>query len=864
MGISQQRKDEVQRKRKDNKLKPTFAPGQGDTNMRQSGGNMNSPLGGGGNSPFGGGGNQPSQGNSPFGGGGNQPNQGSSPFGANKTPQVNSPFGNQPPQGNSPFGNQPPQSNSPFGGNQLPQGNSPFGGGNKPPMAGGFGSTQQPNMLPNQGQNPQDSQLSTEDKLGKVLETSGKASLSFFKELASSLKVSTILDYKRGLNNTFISSSSLGGLSIVLGLFKHSIFNITLACVCTAGLALGANFIIVRSPKYKELTQLEPEVEPEPASTSPFGSQQNNQNLDLFDEPPKTTSQFGGTSIPDNDEDEDGDIDDFDSVDFDDEDDEEEDDLFDDDFEDDEEEDEPKKPTPKSDWKTSLPTASVAVTPIIEGDPEKALSALENMDKDMVSRQFIYESMLSACQKITPDYTSKKVIDDSSDKFNTMDAMFSDIFTVLGIPDDDIKNLNKYTETLLVDYLEVERSPKKYKLEDFDQELTQMLRKGYDGQGGDSRMFSKSEFIGKKMITRIFKGVAPMISIGDVLKNNQDFYLDTSKGIPLIIGINDEGKDVKLDLEEAESILISGKPRSGKSFTVRSILSQMVFFNSPDKISLYFGDVKGASSDYFNLNLPHVRAFESKPLDILNMMEKLVYKEANRRSKAFEDAGVIKIKDYHDKYPERTDMPYIYLVLDEMVGLASELKKMTAEGDNNTPKYQAIYFGYLEKLVTQLPAYGIRLLAIPHRITNNIIPKTASDNMMFKMAVAADEELLKETLNVTQKKFGYRATNKGDLSVLTSIISPEPFYCRSVVPAQSTSTSDKFFDFQANFWNKLTVSDNPEDKESTPLKSLPTSARGTSFDYSSENQVSSTKKYNSNLDLTDENGESGVSFDDLF
>ena len=98
MGISQQRKDEVQRKRKDNKLKPTFAPGQGDTNMRQSGGNMNSPLGGGGNSPFGGGGNQPSQGNSPFGGGGNQPNQGSSPFGANKTPQVNSPFGNQPPQ----------------------------------------------------------------------------------------------------------------------------------------------------------------------------------------------------------------------------------------------------------------------------------------------------------------------------------------------------------------------------------------------------------------------------------------------------------------------------------------------------------------------------------------------------------------------------------------------------------------------------------------------------------------------------------------------------------------------------------------------------------------------------------------------
>lgn len=824
MGISQERKDEVQRLREDKKINPDFAPGQGDSDME----NNQKP------SPFG-------QKPSPFGQQNTQNQNQQSPFG-----QKPSPFGQQSgqqPQGGSPFGQQ---------GTNNPQGTgSPFG--QKPPMSGGFNSTQ-PNMLPNQGQQLNQQPVSSEEKFEKMLVAGGTASANFFKEFANSLKLSNSLDYKRGLNNTFIASLVVGSLCLVFGIFNHSIFPIAIGGGITAGFSLVGNYFITHSKKYlKDLEEKEgvsisnTDPEPQPIQNSPFNT--------VKDDTPNIFSD---------DEEEDDDFDNFDD-DFDDSeelfDDEEDDlDLFDDDFDD--EEDEPVK-----DWKSTLPTGGTTSkdSNIIMGDPSKALDKLNEVDSKMVSRQFIYESMSSASQKITPDYKKRVNISENSDKFNTMDAIFSDIFEVLGLDEEDINNLSKYTETLIVDYLEVERSNKKYKIEDFDKELTQILQKGYDGQGGDLRMFSKSEFIGKKMVTKIFKGLTPMISIGDVLINNKDFYLDTDNGIPIIIGINAEGEEVKIDLEDAESIIISGKPRSGKSFTVRQVLSQVLYFNSPDKVHLYMSDVKGAASDYFSFkdSLPHVQKFVSSSMDTMKMLESLVYTEAERRAKKFEDAGVIKIKDYHERYPDRTDMPYIYVVIDEMVGLANDLREKTVSGGKDSPNYINTYFGYLEKLVTQLPAYGIRLLAVPHRVTNKFIPKTASDNMMFKMAVAADEELLKETLNVTQKRFGYKATSKGDLSILTSLVSPDPFYCRSIVPARTTQESDEFFEFQSKFWNKLSrgTSDKEEDKP-MPVKEI------NNFDYTRKTNSTNSSKTKSKggykLDLTDTDGNNGIDFDDLF
>lgn len=773
MPLDQEHLDAVRKDREDKKLKPKFAPGQGGEESAMPDNNhspFDDPFGSPSNDSFGSPNNDPfgSPSNDPFGSPSNDPfgSPSNDPFGS----PSNDPFGS--PSGGSPFG-QP--SNDPFG--------SPGG-----PMNGGFQNNQPP-------QSPQNSQQAQGDKFEKLISTLIDSSLAFFKEFAYSIKVSNLVDWKRGLANACMGGLAIGGITLVFSLFNHSVFPIAIGCLATVGISLVGNYFIKKSDAYQKAL-LEQETKTEQEETLPQSTEQPMaQSLD--DAQPFNTSQEAFNPFDDGQDDTFG-IDDIGHFDDDSDSfsDANSDDFFNDDFFNAEPDPEPEiEEVPDSEPLTALATATAA----------DALEDLDKIDPNMISKQFIYESMIKASKQITPEYKDQHDIPDTSDTFNANDAIFSDIFDVLGVDEDDIPHIKKYTESEMVDYIEVERPKKNYSVERFDEELTQILHKGYDGMYGNPKMFSKSEFVGKKMITKIFKGKTPMVSVGDVLLKNKDFYLDSDAKIPLILGIDEEGQEVKLDMEEAESIIVSGKPRSGKSFTVRQMLTQMFYFNSPEDIQLYIADVKGAASDYYKLKgtMPHVKQFTSDAESILAMLEHLVNVEAKRRAKRFGEEGVIKIKDYHEKHPDKKDMPYIYVVIDEMVGLATELKQMESQGGKGTPKYASIYFGYLEKLVTQLPAYGIRLIAVPHRVTNNFIPKTASDNMMFKVAVAADEELVKETLGVSKKDYNYKATNKGDLSVLTNIISPNPFYCRSIVPASTTDESDDLFQFQADFWNHI-------------------------------------------------------------
>lgn len=763
MGISQDKKDFTRKAREDGKIKPDFAPGQGSSNMQ------NGPR------------------RPPFGGG--RPGMGG---GMN---------GNRPPMGGGMNGNRPPMggsmNRSPMGGGRPPFGGNrpPFGGG-RPGMGNSFGGSMNQNSQNQQMNNAQKTPQQIEQEKNEKIEKAAKVGFgeiwNFFNQLGKSFKQMNMVDWQKSVNQMFVLSGVMSVISLVISFFKHDIFTLVLGGVSVTALALLGNYLIVRNPKYiKELNaQDDEEEQPEDEEDEEEGYPEDGDEDEDEEEPEdEDLDLFGDDDDELYEDDEDGDDDDDG-----------------DDDEEDDDEDDLGKSLFGSPSKSITPVAPVVPksTPVVkpEGDPAESLTKLDSVDPHMVSRQFIYERMLEAGQQTTPDYQKKTKVPEKSDKFDTMDAIFSDIFSVLGFEDDDKENINEYTDTLLVDYLETPRPKKKFKLEDFDRELTQILRKGYDGQGGDDRKFSRSEFIGRKMITKIFKGTEPMISVTDVLKNNKDFYLNPDNKIPYVLGINDEGKEVKMDLEQAESIIVAGKTRSGKSFTVRQMLTQMMYFNSSNDLNFYIGDVKGPASDYYRLKSPQVKEFESKPLEILNMLKHLVTDVRKEREKIFADKGVIKIDQYHSEYPDNKDMPYIYVVIDEMVALAGQLKTLQ-NSDKDAPKYKDMYYSYLEQLVTQLPGYGIRLIAVPHRVTNDFLPKTASDNMTFKIAVAADEELLKETLGITKKKFGYSATKKGDLSVLTPLISPDPFYCRSLVPASNNSKSDKLFQFQTDFWNRI-------------------------------------------------------------
>lgn len=84
-----------------------------------------------------------------------------------------------------------------------------------------------------------------------------------------------------------------------------------------------------------------------------------------------------------------------------------------------------------------------------------------------------------------------------------------------------------------------------------------------------------------------------MISVKDMYDNCKDFMLDTKNYMPVVIGVNHMGKVIKTDsLKKIESVLITGMPRSGKSWFVQAILTQMCAFVPPSELNIYICDPK--------------------------------------------------------------------------------------------------------------------------------------------------------------------------------------------------------------------------------------------------------------------------------
>lgn len=89
-----------------------------------------------------------------------------------------------------------------------------------------------------------------------------------------------------------------------------------------------------------------------------------------------------------------------------------------------------------------------------------------------------------------------------------------------------------------------------------------------------------------------------MVTIKDTYRYTKDFVLDTKNEMPIILGIDAEGKAITKDFKTINSILVTGMPRSGKSWFVQSRLTQMMFYMKPSELNFYICDPKDDISDF--------------------------------------------------------------------------------------------------------------------------------------------------------------------------------------------------------------------------------------------------------------------------
>ena len=122
-----------------------------------------------------------------------------------------------------------------------------------------------------------------------------------------------------------------------------------------------------------------------------------------------------------------------------------------------------------------------------------------------------------------------------------------------------------------------------------------------------------------------------------------------------------------LDFIIDKHIGLFGESGSGKSTTLKTILTQLVLNYKPSELQLYLSDNKGGTELNIYANIEHTKAF-TKDLKGLKDIFKELNKEAERRYNLLFNSRLEDIKSYNNKF-KKDKLPVILFVIEEFASV---------------------------------------------------------------------------------------------------------------------------------------------------------------------------------------------------
>lgn len=424
-------------------------------------------------------------------------------------------------------------------------------------------------------------------------------------------------------------------------------------------------------------------------------------------------------------------------------------------------------------------------------DMNEALNSLPDIPKGMYTRQYLYDMFVKVLPTLKPDYNTVVSIDEDDDTFIVWEEHLRDAASITGVKEDNLELLQLISleENLFTIKLRCNRVTG-FKSELVAKEISNIY--AYSKGEFNPSVYAKFDNIGTDCVITVFTGETAMISLKDMYNNCKDFMLNSDNYMPVVLGIDPSGKVICYDFKKLESVLITGMPRSGKSWFVQAVLTQMCALVPPSELNIYICDPKDGISDFKAFCLPHVKKFVSGDDNIVNTLRKVVKEEAPRRKKIIGDAGYVNIWDYKERNPD-VHLPVIYVLIDEVVTLAERMEKET----------KSEFQGLLVELISQLPALGIRAFLIPHVVKDSIIAKTATDLIPCRISVCGDAGHIEACTGTKPRDFVYKLSNKGDMAVRMPAVSTSTLFVHGPALTSSNPENNDLFDYLRKVWSKL-------------------------------------------------------------
>lgn len=457
-----------------------------------------------------------------------------------------------------------------------------------------------------------------------------------------------------------------------------------------------------------------------------------------------------------------------------------------------------------------------SVDEVISSEPvdiDEAIESIREIPAHTQTRQYLFEEYSRVLPVINPAFAKLKSISENSDSFIIFDKVLIDASIQVGTNQDKLPQLLELRENQFIIQLKATR-PSGLKEEAIANEIANIYSRDEYGAVIHEGVYATTSSVGSSYIINIFKGEDSIISLADTYKEVSDFVLDPNIKKPVVMGVNELGKVWYFDAEKVFSYIISGKPRSGKSWSVVSLVLQLCMYSSPREVQFEVFDVKGTSSDFYSMNehLPHFKKFESVGKRILQRLRHVTTVEADRRKKILNEHDVIAIADLKNKGVD-VEMPYLYVLIDEIVGLIGTFTK----------DEHAEFKDLMNVLITQMPNLGIRLILVPHRVTNDIVPKTTYTNVGCIACVRTDSKEIASTLDITKKDFPYDLTNSGDMALKTGEVNKgKTVFCHGVAVTSSNESNVGIYKFVGSLWGKL----EPEEEKEQVLNLKKESYKG--------------------------------------
>ena len=229
--------------------------------------------------------------------------------------------------------------------------------------------------------------------------------------------------------------------------------------------------------------------------------------------------------------------------------------------------------------------------------------------------------------------------------------------------------------------------------------------------------------------TKSLVGLATLLS--------DDKFKNSPKPLTIALGRAISGRAVFGNLAKMPHVLVAGTTGSGKSVTIHSMITSILYRNGPDDLKFIMIDPKRVELTLYN-NIPHLLTPVITDPKKTILALKWAAKEMDRRYDILETESVRDIESYHNniwakKSGEGIDrLPYIIIIIDELADIMSSYPRELESA--------------IVRLAQMSRAVGIHLILSTQRPEVNIITGLIKANIPARVALKVSSQVDSRTI----------------------------------------------------------------------------------------------------------------------